>query len=72
MKKGVEQGLIVFLFTLVLVIFSLAQRDSRKLDRIYQTAASIQQKNTAQVVQVSPSIDKSPVLRWRRKLLLFL
>lgn len=63
MKKGVEQGLIVFLFTLVLVIFSLAQRDSRKLDRIYQTAASIQQKNTAQVVQVSPSIDKSPVLR---------
>lgn len=63
MKKGVEQGLIVFLFTLVLVIFSLAQRDSRKLDRIYHTAASIQQKTPAQVVQASPSIDKSPVLR---------
>jgi hypothetical protein len=63
MKKGVERGLIVFLFTLVLVMFSLAQRDSRKLDRIYQTAAAIQQKNPAQVVQALPSIDKSPVLR---------
>jgi len=63
MKKGVERGIIVFLFTLVLVMFSLAQRDSRKLDRLYQSAASVQKRKPVQLVQSSPSVFKTPALR---------
>ena len=34
-KTFSERNLVVILFTLVLVTFSLAQRESRKLDKIY-------------------------------------
>lgn len=37
-KKGIEKKLVVLLFVLVLVVFSFAERDSKKLDRLYSTA----------------------------------
>lgn len=38
-RKGVEKRLVVFLFVLVLVVFSFAERDSKKLERrLYNTA----------------------------------
>ena len=40
MKKAiVERNLVVILFILVLVVFSFAERDSKKLERIYKTSA---------------------------------
>ena len=37
-KKGIERNIVVLLFVLVLVIFSFAERDSRKLEKLYTTA----------------------------------
>jgi hypothetical protein len=40
MKKAIlERNLVVILFVLVLVVFSLAERDSKKLERIYNSSA---------------------------------
>jgi hypothetical protein len=39
MKKAIlERNLVVILFVLVLVVFSLAERDSKKLQRIYNSS----------------------------------
>ena len=39
MKKAVlERNLVVILFVLVLIVFSLAERDSKKLERIYNSS----------------------------------
>lgn len=53
-RKGIEQSLVILLFLLVLVVFSLAERDSKKLDRLYKTAQLIQQKEPAHTAQISP------------------
>jgi hypothetical protein len=37
-KRGVEKKLVVLLFVLVFVVFSFAERDSKKLHRLYSTA----------------------------------
>ena len=37
-KKGIERNLVVLLFVLVLVVFSFAERDSKKIERLYTTA----------------------------------
>ncbi|MDQ6608540.1 MAG: hypothetical protein M3Y85_01820 [Bacteroidota bacterium] len=37
-KKGIERNIVVVLFVLVLVAFSFAERDSKKLERFYTTA----------------------------------
>jgi hypothetical protein len=37
-KKGIERNVAVMLFVLVLVVFSFAERDSKKLVRFYTTA----------------------------------
>jgi hypothetical protein len=34
-RAAVERNIVVFLFIAVLVIFSMAERDSRKLTRLY-------------------------------------
>jgi hypothetical protein len=42
MKKSLsEKHLVVVLFVVVLVIFSFADRDSKKLDKLYTTAGVI-------------------------------
>lgn len=40
-KKGLERSLVVTLFVLVLVVFSFAERDSKKIERLYTTAQLI-------------------------------
>lgn len=50
-KQGLEQLLVVLLFILVLVLFSFAERDSKKLDRLYKTAQILQQKQSTPTVQ---------------------
>lgn len=47
-KKGIERGIVVFLFVLVLVVFSLAERDSKKIERLYTTAQLL--KNSAVIL----------------------
>lgn len=37
-RKGLERKLVVLLFVMVLVVFSFAERDSKKLERLYTTA----------------------------------
>jgi hypothetical protein len=45
-KKGLERGLVAFLFVMVFVVFSFAERDSKKIERLYTTAQLL--KKTAQ------------------------
>jgi hypothetical protein len=37
-KKGIERNIAALLFVLVLIVFSFAERDSKKLVRLYTTA----------------------------------
>ena len=57
-RKGLEQSLVVLLFVLVLVVFSFAERDSRKLDRLYKTAQLLQKKIPAGTAQ-APATPRS-------------
>ena len=52
-KKGFEQLIVMVLFILVLVVFSFAERDSRKLDRLYKTAQQVQKKFSTHTVQAA-------------------
>jgi hypothetical protein len=58
-RNGIERNLVVFLFVMVLVIFSFAQRDTQKLDRLYKTATLIQKQKPVQTVQTLPSQAKA-------------
>jgi hypothetical protein len=51
-RQGIERSLVILLFVLVLVVFSFAERDSRKLDRLYKTAQLIQKASHINMVQV--------------------
>jgi hypothetical protein len=53
-KKGIERNIVVLLFVLVLVIFSFAERDSRKLEKLYTTAQLL--KKTS----VNPDLASEP------------
>lgn len=37
-RKRIEQKLVALLFVMVLVAFSLAERETKKLERLYNTA----------------------------------
>lgn len=51
-KAKVERIAVVFLFVLVLVVFSFAERDSKKLDKLYtHVATAIKQQYTANAAQ---------------------
>ncbi|MFN2458010.1 MAG: hypothetical protein ABR502_07410 [Chitinophagaceae bacterium] len=43
-KSKVERSIVVVLFIMVLVVFSFAQRDSKKLDNLYTTIAEAGKK----------------------------
>ena len=57
-KNGIEKSLVILLFLLVLVVFSFAERDSKKLDRLYKTAQLIQKREPTPVV-LAPSLPKA-------------
>lgn len=51
-KAKVERIVVVFLFVLVLVVFSFAERDSKKLDKLYtNVATALKQQYTAKAAQ---------------------
>lgn len=57
-KKEIERKLVVLLFILVLVVFSFAERDSKKLERVYRTAQLIKKGSAGQpdvAAEVFPS-----------------
>jgi hypothetical protein len=54
-RNGIERNLVILLFVLVLVVFSFAERDSRKLDRLYKTAQLLQKKAPLNTAQASPA-----------------
>lgn len=43
-KKVLERGLVALLFITVLVVFFFAERDSKKLDRLYPTVYLLKSK----------------------------
>ncbi|NTS40216.1 hypothetical protein HRG84_04800 [Flavisolibacter sp. BT320] len=53
-KKGIENVLVVFLFLVVLVVFSFAHKDSKKLERLYKTSTLVQEQEPRQRVLASP------------------
>jgi len=44
-KKGIERNLVVLLFVLVLIVFSFAERDSKKIERLYTTAQLLKESS---------------------------
>ncbi|HEY1021270.1 MAG TPA: hypothetical protein VGE06_03105 [Flavisolibacter sp.] len=58
-KKGIEKTLVVLLFVMVLVVFSFAQRETEKFDRLYRTTNLIQQQKLVQTVQTPTSPAKA-------------
>lgn len=44
-KRGIEKNIVILLFVLVLVVFSFAERDSKKLERLYTTAQLLQKSS---------------------------
>jgi hypothetical protein len=57
--KTLEKTLVVLLFLLVLVVFSFAEKDSKKLDRLYKTAQLIQKNERTPTVQAPAAPTKS-------------
>lgn len=58
MKRAVfERNLVVFLFVLVLIVFSFAERDSKKLEQMYNTTALLKKGSdvTLAKLHASPS-----------------
>lgn len=55
-KKGLERNIAVFLFVLVLVAFSFAERDSKKLERLY-TSAQLLEKNAHMLSEVASQLS---------------
>ena len=51
-KKGIERNTAAVLFVLVLVVFSFAERDSKKLERLY-TTAQLLKKNSSFLLEVA-------------------
>lgn len=54
-KEGVEKNLVVLLFVMVLVVFSFAERDSKKLDKLYNTVQLVKKGSdnvAAHIMQV--------------------
>jgi hypothetical protein len=51
-KKGIERNIAALLFVLVLVVFSLAERDTKKLERLYTTAPLLK-KNASLLSEVA-------------------
>ena len=61
-KQGLERKLVVLLFVMVLVVFSFAERDSKKIERLYTTAQALKkgtQSSSNVVVKhlLKPSTD---------------
>ena len=59
-KKGIERNIAGLLFVLVLVVFSFAERDSKKMERRYTTARLLK-KTTPVVLEVAAELPPAPV-----------
>jgi hypothetical protein len=56
MKRAlVERNLVVVLFILVLVIFSLAERDSKKMEQMYNSTVVIKKSSNETMVRLQAS-----------------
>ena len=58
-KKGLERNLVVLLFVLVLVVFSFAERDSKKIEHLYTTSQLLKKSSTvlADVAAQLPAVQ---------------
>jgi hypothetical protein len=59
-ENGIERNLVVFLFVLVLITFSFAEKASRKYERFY-TSAPMLKKNGPASTEIATSISTSTV-----------
>ncbi len=60
-KQGLERGLVAFLFVMVLVVFSFAERDSKKIERLYTTAQALKKTSSSSSPVASKPIPKSSI-----------
>lgn len=44
-RQGLEKGLVALLFVMVLVVFSFAERDAKKIERLYTTAQALKKSS---------------------------
>ena len=59
-KKGIERNIVVLLFVLVLIVFSFAERDSKKLERLYTTAQLLKQSSVV-LSETAASLENAEV-----------
>ena len=59
-KKGIERNLVVLLFVLVLVVFSFAERDSKKIERLY-TTSQLLKSGSALLADKAASLPPAPL-----------
>ena len=45
-RAALEKNLVIVLFVLVLVVFSFAERDSKKMDQMYTTSQLVKKGST--------------------------
>ena len=58
-KKRFEKYLVALLFVMVLVVFSFAERDSKKLERLYTTAHQLKKAKPTDVASGPVSKESS-------------
>ena len=59
MKRAIlERNLVVILFIMVLIAFSFADRDSKKLDSLYKVASNLKKKTD---VAISSSVTSQKI-----------
>ena len=56
----IERNLVVVLFAVVLVVFSFAERDSKKFEEKFLTAAQIIKKATMASLESTATATKTP------------
>ena len=60
-KKGIERNLVVLLFVLVLIVFSFAERDSKKIERLYTTAQLLKNSSAVLSELAARGVEKAEV-----------
>lgn len=64
MKKIVqEKNIVVALFVLVIIIFSFAQRDTKKINELYQDAIPVMETTSVKEKEVKDPLPNSSILQ---------
>lgn len=65
-RAALERNIVVVLFVLVLIVFSFAERDSKKLDQLYKGAQSFEPVKQEKTIGASEPEKQLVVNRFTR------